>query len=127
MAEVALCTGDNLKITGENENIRLSSVRKNNFSSLCQNRISSSEERIQWNYSCATTRISYKQFLTKNFAAAESDPRQVRFIVHSLYFNVIGAANCKELKVVRMLITVIWEFNPNRFPIVVGLNIADCQ
>ena len=72
-------------------------------------------------------RISYKQFLTKNFAAAELDPRQLRFIVHSLYFNVIGAANCKELKVVRMLITVIWEFNPNRFPIVVGLNIADCQ
>ena len=30
------------------------------------------EERIQWNYSCATIRISHKQFLAKYFAVVES-------------------------------------------------------
>ena len=30
------------------------------------------EERIQWNYSCATIRISHKQFLVKYFAVVES-------------------------------------------------------
>ena len=34
--------------------------------------IFSREERIQWNYSRATIRISHKQFLVKNFAAVES-------------------------------------------------------
>ena len=34
--------------------------------------IFSCEERIQWNYSRATIRISHKQFLVKNFAAVES-------------------------------------------------------
>ena len=29
------------------------------------------EERIQWNYSCATIRISHKQFLAKYFAVVE--------------------------------------------------------
>ena len=31
----------------------------------------SREERIQWNYSCATIRISHKQFLVLNFAVVE--------------------------------------------------------
>ena len=30
------------------------------------------EDRIQWNYSCATIRISHKQFLAKYFAVVES-------------------------------------------------------
>ena len=30
------------------------------------------KERIQWNYSCATIRISHKQFIAKYFAVVES-------------------------------------------------------
>ena len=45
-------------------------VRTTDYNSLAK-RFFSREERIQWDYSLETICISNKQFLTKNFAAAE--------------------------------------------------------
>ena len=39
------------------------------------------EERIQWNYSCATIRTSHKQFLAKYFAVVESGLYTIRNLI----------------------------------------------